>query len=258
MSMTTILRRTAALAGAAVFLSAAVPAAACDLSVGWEPWEPFQYAGSDGTPTGVDIDLVSAFADEAGCTVTFVEMPWARQLKEVEAGGLDVAMSATQTAERKAYAHFTAPYREEEFRLFVRTGEAANYPETSVRDAILAMGKVGIVRGYYAGDAVEAMKSDPATAGHFDEGAEEALNFKKLAAGRVDGAIADRFVGFAIIKAQNLGGQVQLHPVAVQADGVSLMLSNASVPDEVRRKLDAAIESVKASGRYDAILARYL
>lgn len=252
-------RAVAAVAALLGLLSAA-PAAACDLTVGWDPFAPYQKEGRGSDPEGIDIDLVTAFAEEAGCTLTFIRTPWARQLMEIEAGALDMALAATPTEERAAYAHFTRPYRDEEFRLYIRRedAEAGRYPQATLADVVAAMDKVGIMRGFYAGPEVEALQADPATAGRFDEGTNEGLSLKKLAAGRIEGVIAERAVAADALRAHDLDGVIRLHPVAVHATGVTLMLSRASVPESVRERLDAAIGTIRASDRYGAILAGYL
>ena len=61
--------------------------ASCALSVGWEPWQPYQLKVGDKV-TGLDNDLFSAIAAQAGCVVTFKERPWKRILEEVKLGEL--------------------------------------------------------------------------------------------------------------------------------------------------------------------------
>ena len=41
----------------------------CKLSVGWDPWEPYQYADTDGEIRGLDIEILELLAADAGCDV---------------------------------------------------------------------------------------------------------------------------------------------------------------------------------------------
>ena len=85
-----------------------VPAAEpCTLRVGWEPYAPFTFADENGEATGADIDLITAVADAIGCAIVPVELPWARILKEVEQGTLDVSTSTSRTPEREQWALFS-------------------------------------------------------------------------------------------------------------------------------------------------------
>ena len=78
---------------------------------------------TNGEATGADIDLIKAIADEIGCSVVPVELPWARILKEVEQGTLDLSTSTSWTPEREQWALFSEPYRETEIAIYVRRGE---------------------------------------------------------------------------------------------------------------------------------------
>ena len=96
-------------------LSSAGPAnAVCTLRIGWEPYVPYSFAVEDGAVTGADIDLMRQVAEAIGCDPRFEELPWARQLLELRSGALDVAMSASWTAEGAEFVHFSVPYRQSE------------------------------------------------------------------------------------------------------------------------------------------------
>lgn len=101
--------------------------AACELRFGWEPYVPYQFAGAGGEVTGADIVLMRELAAAIGCEVVFKELPWARQLLELENGAIDVVMSASRTPERAEYALFSMPYRRAEMAIFVRRGTVAQY-----------------------------------------------------------------------------------------------------------------------------------
>ena len=111
------------LAWAAATALEAPAAEPCTLRVGWEPYAPFTFADENGEVTGADIDLITAIADAIGCAIVPVELPWARILKEVEQGTLDLSTSTSRTPERDQWALFSRPYRETEIAIYVRRGE---------------------------------------------------------------------------------------------------------------------------------------
>ena len=66
----------------------------CELVMGWDPWEPYQYEIAGGQVFGLDVDLVTAVAADAGCDISFRKDSWRELLQQLEAeegedGGLD-------------------------------------------------------------------------------------------------------------------------------------------------------------------------
>ena len=68
------LMRGAMLAAAMLCAATTAFCADCELSLGWEPWEPYQYKDGE-TLTGLDVELVSAIFERANCKITYVEAP---------------------------------------------------------------------------------------------------------------------------------------------------------------------------------------
>jgi His/Glu/Gln/Arg/opine family amino acid ABC transporter permease subunit len=81
------------------------------LRVGTElTYPPFSYQ-EDGEPTGYDIDVMRAVADEAGYDVEFVQAPFDALFPALDAGRIDViANQVTINPEREASYLFTRPY----------------------------------------------------------------------------------------------------------------------------------------------------
>ncbi len=73
-----------------------------ELINGWGgEWVPFIMGTAD-NPSGLDMDILDAVIAKAGCKWrnTEREVPWARHLKLVEAGKIDLATAASWTQER--------------------------------------------------------------------------------------------------------------------------------------------------------------
>jgi polar amino acid transport system substrate-binding protein len=247
------------LAGAAVFAlwSAASPAAAdCTLNLGWEAYEPYQME-TGGKVSGIDVDIFTAVAEQAGCKVVPKQVPWARLLKDIEAGKMDVAMGASINPERQAYASFSDSYRKDEFILFVKPGKVGALGDQGL-DAVAGMAfKVGTVRDYAYGDAFDALMKNPAFAKNIEESAGTNLNLRKLSAGRLDGLIENRYVALATAKAEGMAGQIEAHPKPVAADDVYFMFGKKTVQATTVEAINAALKKLKADGRIDQITAGY-
>lgn len=230
----------------------------CALRVGWEPWPPYTYRGSDGQLTGLDVELVRALAFEAECTLTFVEMPWVRMLDELRRGAeLDMMLAASYTSERAVFAHFSKPYRDEVMRVFVRAAERHAYPIDSFEHMLERGFILGVTRDYYYGaDFAKAME-DRRFARLVQVVTTDLQNLRKLDAVRIDGFIADTLVTADLVRRYgSVGGVVPLDMV-VHDNPVHFMFSKVSTSPEVVQRFNVALEVVKASGIYDRILSSY-
>jgi len=232
-------------------------AGACDLTIGWESWPPYQM-DVGGDPGGLDIDLVRHIGERAGCALTFREIPWARLLKSIEHGHVDAAMAAGITDDRAVYGQFTDSYRDETVGLLVRRGDDAML---ALRDlpAMLAEGYgFGVWNDYYYGDEVAALMADPATAEAFHTVDQGATLQRMLAGNRVDGVLDDVVAGMYTARQLGLGGAIKVHGLIVHQSPVHLLLSRASVDGETVERLNTAIRDAKQDGSLAGIIAGYI
>ena len=231
--------------------------AQCALSLGWEPWEPYQYKAGD-TVTGLDIDLVVSVLERAQCQVTLQEIPWARLLNLLEYGKINLALGASKTPEREAYAYFSQPYRSETMALFVRKGEAANYPFQAVEDLANGSFKLGIVREYYYGDRFAELLNDPAFKKQVLEADNENENYTKLLKNRIDGFLSDPFATAEGLRQAGLSEQIEMHPVPIHSNDIYVMFSQKSTTLEQVELFNQSLEALKADGTYAEIIEKYL
>jgi polar amino acid transport system substrate-binding protein len=229
--------------------------ASCELRVGWEPYLPYQFASEDGEVTGADVVLMRELASAIGCEVVFEELPWARQLLELEQGTLDVAMSASWTPERAAYARFSIPYRRADIAIFVRRGTVAQHPLRALAEVPGIGFRLGVILGYYYGPEFEELKQDPAFAAYVDPAADYPTSIKKLLHARIDGLLVDD-VAVMRAEARRLGvaDRVERYPLPMPGDEFHLMFSRRSVAAEVVAAVDRQLQVMKASDRIQAIL----
>lgn len=246
------------LLGAWMLLTGASAAAECTLKVGWEPWEPYSYRDAEGQLVGLDVALVRAMAQGAGCEISFVQMPWGRLLEELRHGNsVQVISGASRTPEREAYAWFSVPYRNETMELFIRREDLDEHSFTTFEEMIDSGFHLGVTRNYYYGKAFAQAMENP----RFEQLAQEVTtdlqNIWKLEAGRIDGFLADRFVAAHLIREHGPTGWIQAHPMYVNSSGIHLMFSKRAVQPEIVQRFDAALEELKDSGDHDRILADY-
>lgn len=233
--------------------------AACVLRMGWEPYALYTFAGKDGNPTGVDIDLINAVAKEVGCEVTFRQLPWARMLLELENGVIDVTSSTSKTSERERFAYFSEPYRKAEFAVFVRRGEAGKHPLENLSSISGAGFRLGVIAGYYYGPEFAELMKDETFAAKVDGAADYETNIRKLLHGRIDGLLVDD-VGVVIGEAKALGveDRIERHPVRIAGDDLHFMFSRKTIDPATFEAITASLARMIANGRVDEIIARYL
>jgi polar amino acid transport system substrate-binding protein len=230
----------------------------CELRVGWEPYAPFTFADKQGEATGADIDLITAIATEIGCTVMPVELPWARILKEIEQGTVDVATSTSRTPEREAWGWFSQPYREAEVAIYVRRDETGRYDLQGLADVPAQQLRLGVIVDYYYGDAVAAAISRPEVVAWIDGAPDYPTNIRKLVNGRIDGFLAeDVAVMDTELERMGMSDRVELYPLRIQGEKLHFMFSRETVAPDLVAKVDAALAAMKADGRLAAIMAKY-
>lgn len=231
---------------------------ACALTLGWDPWEPYHYRDVGGEVRGLDIELVAAISRTAGCTIRYDQEDWSTLLTRLRSGQVDMLSGATRTDERERFAWFTAPYRTESFRLYLRAGDAQAYASQTLEDLLAAGKKIGVVLQYVYSDEVEKLADDPRYADQFEGVAVGEVNYEKLLNQEIDAFIEDSFVAASIVRKKGLDKQVVQHPIAVSSGEVHLMLSRDSVDEQTVSRLNEALAQLRESDTYQRILARYL
>jgi len=239
--------------------SQGIAAEPCDLRVGWEPYAPYTFADENGEATGADIDVITAIAQEIGCTVTPVRLPWARILKEVEQGTLDVSTSTSETPEREGWGIFSGPYREAQVAIYIRRGELERFDLQSLGDVPAQKMRLGVIVDYYYGDVVAAEIGKPEVVAWIDGAPDYPTNIRKLVNGRIDGFLAeDVAVMDTELARMGLADRVERYPLPIQGEKLHFMFSRATVEPELVERVDAALAEMRADGRLDAITSAYL
>lgn len=233
--------------------------AACALTIGWEPYVPYQFFDATGEVTGADIELARQIGDAVGCELTFSKLPWARQLSELRNGSLDVAMSASWTEERNEYVRFSIPYRQSEMAIFVRRGTVADYPLTGLVDIPKVDFRLGVVIGYYYGEAFEELRKQAAFAAFIDPASDYPTNIRKLLHDRIDGFLSDDLaVMRAEARALDALDMIERYPLQLPGDDFHIMFSRRSVGPEIVAEFDEELEVMKTDGRLAAILQLFI
>ena len=228
----------------------------CSLTMGWDPWEPYQYTDVDGNVRGLDVELVSAISSGAGCDLDFVERDWKTLLRMLQTGEVDFMPGATMTEKRLKFALFSEPYRTESFILYVAAGDDRDRDAT-FREMLQDGFRVGITEGYYYGEAIAELQDDDRITDQFSAVQFGESNFERLNNGEIDGFLEDPVVAAAIMRRKGFEEQIEAHTIRITSGDVRLMFSRASVNPDVVERLNLSLANLKSEGRYDQILAKW-
>ncbi|SFG18680.1 amino acid ABC transporter substrate-binding protein, PAAT family [Duganella sp. CF458] len=242
---------------AALLLQLANPAGACTLRLAPEEWPPYFYHNDKEVLGGVDFELLQAIVKQAGCVLQLEkEMPPARRNVLFQQGKLDLLMAASATEERRGYARFSLPYRQETVGLFTVPEKLDKFKRIdSFQDIVKQHASLLAPRlGYYGDDYDRAApllnaEGRRSTFGTFEQGV------KMLEAGRGDLIMGDAHALRHIARQQNIK-IVQLAYMPYRAP-VHLMLNAASTTQAQLARINQAITQLEQNGSLAAIRARY-
>ncbi len=203
---------------------------------------PFEYL-EDGKVAGFDMELINEIAKDQGFEIEIKDMSFDGLLPALQTKKIDLVIAGmTATDERKKSVNFSHPYYVASQVIIVREDEQAVTGFDSLKGK-----KVGVVLGF-TGDlvvsemqGVEAMKYNAAYAAIMD-----------LKNDKVDAVVLDSepAVNFANenegIKVVDGEAEQEEYAIAVRKDDVELL-----------EKVNAALENLKSSGKYDELIRKH-
>lgn len=109
-----------------------------------DDFPPFNFIGSNGQPTGFNVDLARAICDTLAIPCTIQIRPWDGLIETVAAGRVDAAIAGIAiTPESRAKLAFSDVYLRPAARFATRTGQ----PAGPITPGALSGRKVAIVKG---------------------------------------------------------------------------------------------------------------
>lgn len=228
----------------------------CQLTMGFDAWEPYQYVGVGNVVTGLDVEIVHAIASTMGCSVAMRQATWVELLNALRNGEVDFVLGASMTDDRQQFAHFSDPYREERFILYVRRYEG-NLPYNTITEFVHAGHKIGIVNEYFYGDEITALYTDDNYHQQFVGAIISEMNMARLIDEEIDGFLEDSFVGASILRRKGLDQYIEPHGIRLESSQVYVMFSRASVDETLVEQFNQGLAEIKASGVYQQIIDKY-
>lgn len=233
-------------------------ACACTKSVRWYDDAPYSFAGPDGEVSGFQVDLVRAVLERIGCKPSFVHMPWARALVELEAGRLDILPGSYRNAQRERFAHFSVPALQSPNVLYLAPGINANYHIAALDDLVGTGFRLGVQIGVSYGPKFDALKDNPKFKSNMVPVTLRRSAWQMMYIGRLDGIIADP--ASAALELKQLGLDEALLPskVVVSNNTAMFALSKQTVTQDFVARFNGALTAMIGDGQYQKIRARYM
>lgn len=230
----------------------------CSLSVGWDPWEPYHFKPSGSKVRGLDVDLLESIAEHSDCKLEWEQGSWVSMLRLVESGELDLLLGATETPDRKAFAYFSDPYRQESFRIHVSAEELDSWSDKTFEELLSDGFRLGLTSGYVYGDKIDTVLDNAEYQEQIVDVPVGELNFVNLMDFRIDGFLEDPFVAASINQRREWGVPLATLPLDLHSGDVRIMFSKSSVEPGTVERFNNALEDLHDSGEYERITGRYV
>ncbi|MES2300283.1 MAG: transporter substrate-binding domain-containing protein [Pseudomonadota bacterium] len=250
-----------AFAGFVLAVALAAPAAparaACSkpMTMVAEHYPPYLF--EDPAEPGLDVKLARAIFEEAGCQLIVAPaMPPLARWDYFAQGKFDVMTGVSDVAERRSFARFSLPYRQERVAVFMRAADAATLGDVdsfeSMRERHLTM---LVPRTGWYGSEYESRKAALMSAGVLTEFTTINQGVQRLKAGRAAFIMADEVT--VRYECERFSVRVRALPIRVNDAPVHLILSKASTTEDDIARLNAAIARLEARGALEAIRRPY-
>ena len=208
---------------------------------------PFEIVDSRGNVIGFDVDLMNAIAEDQGFKVKYLDQDFAGLIPALQTGNVDIIASGmTITDEREEQVDFSEPYINAGLALAVLTGneDIKSVDDLKGKTVAVQTGSTGFMKAEELQKAgiIAEIKDFP----HVNEAIEE------LKIGGADAMINDLPVTEAFIAAQPDVIKIVGEPLNSEAYGFAVRTGNT----ELLTKINAGLENVKASGKYDELLTK--
>lgn len=230
---------------------------ACQLSVQVVDYPPLAYRNGGGHWEGLNKLYVDALLDKVKCEYRFVDTPFARGLKMVSTGDIDMILDVSKTPEREAKFYFIGPKRNEKILLVSRKGAIPIV--SSWRDMQSLDAKLIRQRGAFYGNKLEELlKNNQRLNWKVDEMADNNRVIHLVLNKRADAFFVESFHWHHIQNNHPSGSSLHAHPLIINSEPVYYALSKTSVSKQLFYKLDEAFIELKNQQRFKKIEETYI
>lgn len=198
---------------------------------------------------GLFVEQAESLASLVGCSVSTTKAPWARSLRLLQDGEIDMMANMSITDERKEFLRFIGPHHFEEIVLIV--SDESDFKITSHADLLELPGSIGIERDAYYGPEFQKLLDQPEAKKKWTwfTGENQYSLDERVRLGRLSG-----FLDVAKPKYRSKG--LKYHPFVINSSPVYFGFSKKSVSAERFRQLESAFKD-KGKAQFRDISLKY-
>ncbi|MCQ4348219.1 ABC transporter substrate-binding protein [Pseudomonas stutzeri] len=241
--------RNSLLAMAAALVLATPALAADKLRIGTEgAYPPFNQIDASGNVVGFDVEIAKALCAKMQAECEIVTSDWDGIIPALNARKFDfIAASMSITDERKQAVDFTDAYYTNKLQFIAPKDVEFKTDEASLKGKV-----IGAQRATIAGTWLEDNLGGVVRVNLYDTQENAYLD---LAAGRVDGVLADKLVNWEWLKS-NAGKDFEFKGEPVYDDD-KIGMAVRKGDDALRERLNAALKAIVEDGTYQRINDKY-
>ena len=222
----------------------------------------YRYKNEQGNWAGKDIELIKAIFRRTPFNYRIVTMPWARVIKELEAGTIDMTVAATVLPERQKYALFSKnDFRYSHHMLFVNKNKLALFDSvTELADVANVDVIVAALRGAIFYETYPLLLQNEQFAKRIVYISDDQNMSKFILKGRADGYIDSETEGkhYLLSQPEYNKNIVPLFRITTdQQAGSKVMFSKKRVSPKQVEVFDSALKALHESGEYEKISTFY-
>lgn len=147
---------------------------------------PSYYKNSNGEWEGIQVDIFKALMKEAQIDFDFIDLPWARALKSIKDGKIDLMSVLTKTPERQKYIDFIGVSYYEQMILVVKNNNLSLKIKT-IEDVFKMDKKIGVLTKAHYPIITDLINKDSSYKKYFIEVTSYHLNAAMTRKGRILG-----------------------------------------------------------------------
>lgn len=226
--------------------------------IGLNERDIYRHKDEEGNWAGKDIKLIEAVFRRTPYKYRIVSMPWARVIKDLKKGAIDMTVAATALPERKEFAYFTKNnFRYSHHMLFVNKAKLDLFESVKQLSDLTEVDVViAALRGAIFYESYPALLQNKQFAKRITYISEEQNMSMFVLKGRADGYIDSELEGKYYLSSQPEYSEkiIPLFRITTDDDaGSKIMFSNKRVSTEQVRVFDKALKALHDSGEYDEI-----
>lgn len=160
-------------------------------------YPPFYFQDEEGRWIGIEIEVLTAVANEAGYKLEFIDLPWTRAIHYLKEGRADIMLALTKTDEREEFIDYIGISRFEQVGLIVRK-ENLNLKIKNLDDLTTFDKRFGMQKDTHFPYITERLKNDAEFAKSFELVTDHQHNINKTNGRRILGFFEE--ISYALYK----------------------------------------------------------